>query len=68
MALVHDQEGGGHAGRRLENRRRVIACRFARSPPSSFRRASTRRCARVCGHGMNSSLDTLCVGIGAGYE
>ena len=45
-------------------RRRVIPWRFARAAPSSFTRASTRRCRRVCGAGMNSSLETLCVGIG----
>src|SRR5436190_13648511 len=46
------------------NRRRVMPWRFASAPPSSLSRASTRRWRAVCAAGMNSSLDTLCVGIG----
>jgi len=48
----------------VRNRRRVMPWRFASTPPSSLSRPSTRRWRAVCGAGMNSSLDTLCVGIG----
>ena len=51
----------------VKNRRRLIPFRFASSLPSAFVRASTSRWRAVCGAGMNSSLETLWVGIGPGY-
>src|SRR5882672_831687 len=52
----------------VRNCRRDIPCFFASSPPSSLIRASTRRCLSVWGAGMNSSLETLWVGIGPGKD
>src|SRR5262245_59151059 len=48
------------------NWRRVSPCRFANSPLNSLTRASRRRCLPVWSAGMNSSLETLWVGIGPG--
>ena len=50
----------------LKNLRRLMPCLRASALPYSLRRASNSRCFSVCGHGMYSSLDTHCVGIGAG--
>src|SRR5262245_42267736 len=51
-----------------KNCRRVMPWRRASALPSSLVRASTRRWAAVCRYGMNSSLETLWVGRGPGYE
>ena len=47
-----------------KNVRREMPCCFDNSLPSSFTRASNSRCLSLCGAGMNSSLETACVGIG----
>ena len=47
-----------------KNRRRLTPWCFASWLPSSLMRASTRFCCAVCGGGVNSSLETNCVGIG----
>src|SRR5207245_3899953 len=52
----------------VRNCRRDIPCFFASSPPRSLIRASTRRCLSVWGAGMNSSLETLWVGMGPGKD
>src|SRR5271166_6586692 len=51
-----------------KKRRRDRPCRRASRSLSSLSRASTSRCFSVCGTGMYSSLDTICVGTGAGKE
>src|SRR5687767_11594477 len=50
----------------LRNWRRLMPCLRASSAPYPFMRASNSRCFSVCGHGMYSSLDTHCTGIGDG--
>src|SRR5580765_6876349 len=47
-----------------KNRRRLTPWCFASRLPSSLMRASTSFCFTVCGAGVNSSLETNCVGIG----
>ena len=51
-----------------KNRRRLMPWCFASWLPSSSMRASTCFCFRVCGSGMNSSLETNCVGMGDANE
>jgi hypothetical protein len=46
------------------NVRREIPSFFAAESASSFSRASTCFCCRVCGSGMYSPLETICVGTG----
>src|SRR5688572_24780370 len=50
----------------LRNLRRLMPCLRASSAPYSLMRASNSRCFSVWGHGMYSSLDTHCTGIGDG--
>src|SRR5262245_44181554 len=50
----------------LKKARRLMPRWRASSLPYSLIRASNSRCFAVCGAGMNSSLDTDWVGIGAG--
>src|SRR5688572_32467890 len=50
----------------LRNWRRLMPCLRASSAPYPILRASNSRCFSVCGHGMYSSLDTHCTGIGDG--
>jgi hypothetical protein len=45
----------------------VMPCLRASSPPNSLMRASNSRCFTLCGAGIDSSLETDCVGIGDGY-
>ena len=47
-----------------KNLRRLMPSRPASTPPTSLRRASTRRCCSVCGAGRYSSLETIWVGMG----
>ena len=47
-----------------KNLRRLTPCLRASSDPYSLTRASNSRCFSVFGHGMYSSLETHCVGIG----
>src|SRR6202795_4124764 len=50
----------------LKKARRRMPCWDASAAPYCFTRASNSRCFAVCGAGMNSSLDTDCVGIDDG--
>ena len=47
-----------------KNARRLTPCRPPSSSPRALSRASTSRCAALCGVGKYSSLDTIWVGTG----
>ena len=47
-----------------KNSRRERPCFPPRASPMSRRRASTSFCCALCGGGMYSSLEMICVGIG----
>ena len=61
---VDDQERGRHALRLEEPPPRQALP--TGEPVACFRPASTSRCFSVCGTGIYSSLDTICVGTGDG--
>ena len=47
-----------------KNWRRLRPCLPPSSSPIASRRASTSFCFSLCGGGVNSSLETICVGMG----